>query len=446
MDLGKDNISKLFIKYFIPTVSAMIVTALYIVVDGMFVGKGVGSDGLAAVGIVVPIFTVFQSIQLLLGVGGSTVASIALAKGNRKYANNIFLQSTFVIIIITLFITLISLIYTEEIARLMGANDDIIENVKIYYRTMVIYAVFSTLNPAWSFFIRLDGAPKYAMFSMICGALINIILDYLFIFPMKMGIYGAALATGIGHITSVLIFIYYFLKKSKYFSFSLVKLKYKDLKKVMIIGTPGFITNIFTGITMVTFNTVIMNTLGKNGVTTYGIINYLHPLILFIFMSIGQSIQPIASYNYGKNNFSRMKEVYIYGQKSAVFIGIFFTVLGLFGSEILTSLFIKNTSTAYSLAIKSLPIFYINYIFYGITSVTVSYYQAIEETKKANLITLGRGFLFVMGAILILPNIFGDKGIWLATPVAEMLGFIMVIYFYLKELKVNNKELYKSVI
>lgn len=440
MNLEKDKISNLFMAYFIPTVSAMIVTALYIIVDGIFVGKGIGSDGVAAVGIVIPIFTVFQSIQLLFGVGGSTVASIALARGNQKSANNIFTQSTLLVVVIMVTLTSISLLNTERIAILLGANEAILPNVKIYFQTMVIYAVFSTLSPMWGFFVRLDGAPKYAMFSMIAGALINVLLDYIFIFPLQMGIYGAALATGIGHITSVIILGYYFIKKSKNFKIVSFKLNVEDIKRSIKIGIPGFMTNIFTAIVIITLNTVIIKRLGKDGVSTYGIINYLHPLILFIFMSIGQSLQPIASYNYGKGNISRMKEVYRFGQKIAILIGILFTFIGLIGSELLTSLFIDRSSPSFELAVSSIPLYYLNYIFYGISAVSVSYYQAIEETKKANLITIGRGFIFVIGAVLILPSMIGDIGIWIATPISEFLGFLMVIYYHFKEVKVNSQE------
>lgn len=440
MNLGADKISKLFMKYFIPTAAAMVVTALYIIVDGMFVGKGVGSDGVAAVGIVVPVFTIFQSVQFLLGVGGSTVASIALAKNDKKHANNVFLQSTLIVVIIMSIVTIISLIFTEEIAILMGANEEILPNVKTYFRTMVSYAIFTTLNPTWSFFVRLDGSPKYSMVSMICGAITNVILDYVFIFPMQMGIFGAALATGIGHITSILIFIYYFTKKSKSFSFTKFSLNLKDIKRVLNIGIPGFITNIFTAITMISFNVVIMHRLGKDGVTTYGVINYLHPLIVFLFMSIGQSIQPIASFNYGIKNKERMKEVYIFGQKVAVVMGVFFTLIGILGSKSLVGLFIDKSSTAYSLAVTSIPLFYLNYIFYGINSVTVSYYQSIEEAKKANFITLGRGFLFIIVGIIILPNIFGNTGIWLTTPFAEILGLGMVGYYIFKDFIAGTGE------
>lgn len=433
LDFENQSIGKLFSKICIPTVLAMIISAVYIIVDGIFVGQGIGSDALAAVNIVVPLFTVFTGIGLLLGIGSSVMATIRLSEKDPERSCSIFTSTFKVLIVVMILVTILLSIVKTPLCRLLGANDVIINMSVGYLQIMMYYSLFFTLSTFLPFFVRLDGAPKLAMITTIMGGIINIILDYVFIFVFEMGVQGAALATGIGNIFSVCILIYYLWKKSSSIKFVKSTVKWDEMKEVCLIGFSALLTELCVSFSTIAYNMRLMNMGGEDAVSAYGVINYIHPLFILVFMAIGQSIQPIVSYNYGAKAYSRVKQAFKIAMITAFGVGAGALLVGAVGKAFVIALFLKIDVPAYDLAVQGLPLFFSNYLFVGLNTVIIAYYQSITDSTKATVITVLRGFVFVLLFVLLLPMIMGINGVWLSIPLSEMLGCILAFYLLKKK-------------
>ncbi|WP_432664064.1 MATE family efflux transporter [Wukongibacter baidiensis] len=445
LDLRNDKISKLFLNYFIPTVAGMLVMALHVVIDGIFVGRGIGSNGLAAVNIVVPVFTVFTGIGLLIGLGGATIVSIKLAQGKEDEASSIFTQSMVLSVVIMLTITILGLLNIEKLSYALGANDEILPLVVDYMRIVLYFSIIFTLGNAINCFIRNDGAPKLAMFCMILGGVINFILDYLFIFKFHWGVKGAAIATGAGNLIGLIILLMYFLRQKGKLRFVKTRFYKKDIIRIFENGLPTFLAEICISVVTIVHNLILMKMLGETGVSAYSIINYIHPLMLMIFMGTAQAVQPIISYNYGANEEKRVDETLKLTVKMSVILGIGFCLSGLLFSKQMVMLFLKNNPEVIQIASSGIRIFFLNYLFMGCNMVIAIYFQAIEHSKLSTIITLCRGLIFIILGLLILPKFSGINGVWLATPIAEFLT-IVVSAFFLKYYKEQvGLEIYKNV-
>ncbi len=430
IDLEHDKVEGLFFKYFLPTVSAMMVTGIYIVFDGIFVGKGVGSDGLAAVNTVIPFFSIVSGIGLMFGIGASTICYIKIARKDFEDANKVFSLSLKALIAIILAISIVFIIFAYQMASALKVSTEILEDAIIYFRIIALYGVIFASNTYLGFFVRLEGAPKVAMVSMITGALINIVLDYIFIFIFGFGVMGAALATGLGSLVSLIIRVIYLYNKSEKIKYIKTKIELKIISYVCKIGLAALLAEYCLAATIIVYNYMLTTIGGKDLVAAYGIINFIHPLLMLIFLAIGQSIQPIVSFNYGLGKITRIKKSLKLALKYAIGFGIVFTFIGYFIPEAIVSMFIESDSIVFDYAVEVLPIYYLSYLFLGINMVVVSYYQSTEEIAKSVAITLLRGFILVSILAVILTNYFGYKGIFWAVPISEILAILLILVMY----------------
>lgn len=428
IDYENESVPKLFFKLAVPTVFSMIVSAFYIIIDGIFVGKGVGGEGLAAVNIVVPLFTVFTGIGLMTGIGTSVHSAIELSVERREKSNRFFTFGILIILAIMIPISIIMTLFDDNIVKLLGANQVILALSQEYMQNMMYYSLFFTLSVFLPFYIRLDRAPNLAMVATITGALLNILLDYLFIFPMDMGVKGAALATGIGNILSTAIMLFYIFKKSKFLSFIKPNLMGSEIISVIKIGFSALLTELGISFSVIVINITLIKGYGDEAVTAYSIINYIHPLLMLIFMGLAQSIQPIASFNFGINNRKRTRDVLKVGLTSALIVGVLAVIIGFVANELIISLFLDRSYRAFSIAANGLPLFFINYLFLGLNNVMTAYFQSVTEAKKATLLTVLRGFILLFVSVSILPVFLGINGIWISVTLAEMIGLIVAFY------------------
>lgn len=433
MDYKNTSIRKLFLKQLVPNILGMALTALFIIVDGIFVGRGIGSEALAAVNIVVPIFTIMTGVGLMFGMGAAILATISLSKGKKQAANHIATLSFVVSTLIMAVYTIIAICVPEKIVVLLGAPEEIIHQASQYLVTLSLFAVFQTAISSLPYFVRIS-SPNYAMLSMAVATILNIILDYLFIFVFQWGLFGAALATGIGQVAGTIMLLYYLITKSP--AIKLVKLKYnlKDLKfglrntrLIMQLGFSVLLSEITISIMSIAGNYTFGHYIGVDGVAAFSIINYMFPVVFMIFSAIIQSAQPIISYNYGLNNRSNIKKSLRLALMSSIAVGGIFLIISILFSSQLVSLFISDSSNpAWMLAVSGLPYFSLDFIFFGINVVFIGYYMSIENSRRALIITIIRGLLPVI-CFAILPIWFSHKGIWLSVPIAEILSTFIIV-------------------
>ena len=436
LDFRSMKVGQLFAKQLFPTVLGMVFSAVFIITDGIFVGRGIGSDALAAVNIAAPLFVFAAGLGLMFGMGGAIIASINLAKGKEKVANINATQSVLVSSIIMIFVSAIVMLFTIPVARMLGAPDDILELAREYLFTYAMFAVFQTLLSVLTFFVRLD-APKIAMWSMTTAAILNIILDYIFIFEFKWGLTGAAVATGLGEIVGCVMMLVFLIGYSPRVRLGRLKISKKSM--LLTVRNTGYITRLgfsaflgeaAIGVMMLTGNYVFVRYLGTDGVAAFSIVCYLFPIIFMIFNAIIQSAQPIISYNYGCGENNRAKYAFRLAIYVTVGCGLVFFLGTLLLRDPMVTLFISDTThDAWHIATDGMPWFAIGYLFFGLNLIAVGYYMSIENSKPATIFTLLRGVIFPVICFFVLPLWWGVRGIWLAVPMAELLTTAIIITY-----------------
>ena len=424
IDFGSMNISTLFRKLLIPTVLGMIFSAVFVITDGIFVGKGIGSDALAAVNITAPLFMITTGIGLMFGMGASVVASIHLSQGKVKVANINITQAIGFASLLILILSALCCLFLEPLAHLLGSSERLLPGVMEYMIWYIPFLVFYLILNAGMFFIRLDGSPNYAMMCNAIAAVTNILLDYIFIFRFGWG----------------LMTVGYLLHRSHTLHLQRIKLSRKSMQLtarnigyMVKLGSSAFVTELSIAFMMFLGNYVFISHLGEDGVAAFSIACYFFPIIFMIYDAIVLSGQPILSYNFGLRDTSRIKQTLRLMYRTALLCGIsFFTLTALFRHQIV-ALFIGPEYAAYQIAVKGLPYFAFGFIFFAVNMIGIGYYQSIERAHRATVITLLRGILFMLVGFLVLPILLDVKGIWLAVPLAEVLTLLLIGSLYLHE-------------
>lgn len=437
IDFGNMEIPKLFRKLLIPTVLGMVFSAVFVITDGIFVGKGIGSDALAAVNITAPLFLINTGVGLMFGVGASVVASIHLSQGKVKVAR---INITQAVVVSSLFLALlfgIVCLFAPEVAVLLGSSERLLPLALEYMYWFVPFLVFSALLNSGMFFVRLDGSPNYAMMCNAIPAVINIILDYIFIFIFGWGMMGAALATSLGYMVGAAMILVYLSQRKRMLHFCRIKLSkksmlltWRNVKYMCRLGMSTFLCEGAIACMMFTGNYVFIHYLGEDGVAAFSVACYFFPIIFMVYNAIGQSAQPILSYNFGIRDGERVRSAFRLALVTAVVCGaVFFVLTALFSRQIV-ALFIDSSNPAYDIAVSGIPLFASGFIFFAVNIVSIGYFQSVERARPAMVVTVLRGFVFMVICLFGLPLLLKVPGIWMAVPLAEVLTFLVVAVIY----------------
>ncbi len=438
------SVGKLFTRQLVPNILGMISSALFIIVDGIFVGRGIGSDAMAAVNIVAPLSMIMAGVGLMFGTGGSVLASINLSRGKGRLANINITQSFAVSFIVTTILTLLIISFPQQTAALLGAGDALMGPATEYLFWFSVTLPFTVLGVALPFFVRLTN-PKVAMWAMLTATGVNVVLDYLFIFPLGWGLAGAAIATDIGELAGCFILLAYLFRKSVALRFTRFKASLKSIRLtirnawyMVRLGFASFLSEAAIAVMAITGNYVFMRYLGTDGVAAFSIVCYLFPIIFMVFNATIQSAQPIISFNYGCGQMSRAGEALRRALTTTTAIGLIVSLCSIFFSELMVSLFIPDpANAAYGYAVSGLPLFAVDYIFFGFNVVAIGYYTGIERVKRATILTIVRGTLPVF-YFYLLPILFSTTGIWLAVGVADITTTIFIVFLALRDKKRDN--------
>lgn len=440
IDFSSMEISTLFRKLLIPTVLGMVFSAIFVITDGIFVGKGIGSDALAAVNITAPLFMITAGIGLMFGVGSSVVASIHLSQGKRRVASINITQALVFSTLLILIMSALCFYYIEPLAKLLGSSDRLLPLAVEYMAWYLPFLVFYEILNIGMFCIRLDGSPTYAMMCNAIAAILNIILDYIFIFEFGWGIMGAAFATSLGTVVGGLMTLIYLLKFSRSLHLCRIKLSIKSMMLTLRnvgymikLGSSAFISEASIACMMFLGNYVFIHYLGEDGVAAFSIACYFFPIIFMVYNAIAQSAQPIISYNFGAGQPDRVRKALHLAIRTALICGISFFIITVLCRQNIVSLFIDRSYAAFDIAVNGIPYFGIGFIFFAFNMIGIGYYQSVERGQRAMIITLLRGVVFMLIGFLVLPKILGVPGIWLAVPFAELLTMLYIIGIYFKD-------------
>ena len=435
IDFGKSRIGPLFNRIFYPTLLSMVFASLFTVADGIFVGQGVGSNALAAINIVSPLFLITTGIALMFGVGVSVVASIHLSQDNQKAANINITQAFNVATLLMGIIVVAVYLFRVPFLRLLGSSDALLPLCQEYLLTILPGCVFIIIQMIGTFVIRLDGSPKFAASLEIFPGLLNIILDWLFVFPMQMGVAGSGIASSIScAVAAGLVAVYMFFRAQNVrlcrlkLSLTSLYLTARNVGYMVRSGFSSMLGELAMSMMLLTGNYIFIRELGEDGVAAFSVACYLYPIVFMVNNSVAQSAQPIISFNYGAGNRYRVKSALKVSLRTATICGVLITAFLTLGTKPLVGLFLQADTKAYEIAIGGLPLFAYSAIFFALNVAIIGYYQATEQNGRATLCMLLRGLIFLVPAFLLMPQLMFPQGMWLAIPVSECmtLGVILL--------------------
>lgn len=435
--LGSEPIGKLLIKQAVPASIGILVMSLNILVDTIFVGNWIGSIAIAAINVVLPISFFIAALGMAIGIGGSSVISRALGGGDNEKARRTFGNQITLTILLTVSMVTLGLLYVDSLIPTFGGKGDIFEPAKIYY-TIVLYGVpFLALSMMGNTVIRAEGKPKFAMVAMIIPSVTNLILDYLFINVMDMGMQGAAWATTISFIFSFSYVLWFFLTRSevtvnwRHFGF-----EWPILKEISSLGFVTLARQAVVSITYLLMNNILFDLGGEDAVTVYAIIGRMLMFALFPVFGMTQGFLPIAGFNYGAQNWQRVRKsinrAVIYASALALLV---FAGIQIFAEEIVlvfttNQRVIAETPFAMRWVFAATPII-------AVQLIGSAYFQAIGRAVPALLLTLSRQGFFFIPLVLILPNYLGEIGVWISFPLADVLSTLVTAWFLNKEIRLK---------
>ena len=436
MKLEGTSLKRDFIKFIIPSVAAQWVFALYQLVDGIFVARGVSEIALTAVNISLPFVAGMFSISILFAIGNSTIVAIKLGQGKRQEANEIFTQNIVLSIFISILISVLVLIFFEPFARFLGATDNIMPYAKDYIGTIAPFAFAYIMSYSFETLIKTDGYPKLATIIVTIGAVLNIILDYVFVFIFPWGVKGAAFATGLSQAFVILLYLAHFLGKNGTIKFARFKIQPKIILRQIRNGLPSGITEFSSGIIIFIFNQAVLTYINEDALVSYTIISYVNTLVTMTFIGISQGVQPLISYYVGKKEQNKYKKLLNYSIIAGISFSAICTAICYGFADGIVSLFLDDMSTVLaSYSVRVFRIFILSFLLAGFNIVIGGYFTAVEKAGPATAISLTRGIIALVGALFILISLVGGEGIWWAPLAAEVICLVMTIALFLNYYK-----------
>lgn len=432
----KNTILKSFIKYVSLNILGMIGLSCYILADTFFISKALGATGIAALNFSISVYSVIHGVGLMIGIGGATRYSILKAQNEDKRANHVFTTCIKMGIMFGVIFTIIGIFGSRSLAITLGADVTTLPLTKTYLTTILCFAPFFILNNIMLAFVRNDNDPKLSMVAMLTGSFSNIILDYIFMFPFNMGMFGAAFATGLAPIISLSVLIIHFVKRNNNFRFIHSRIRLSYISDITSLGLSAFITEVSSAVVLITFNLVILSIKGNLGVASYGIVANLALVGISIFTGIAQGIQPLVSMGYGKQDFILLRKVMKYALITSLLLAILIylsvytytdNIIAIFNSE-------KSMEIA-RIARLGLRVYFTGFLFAGVNIIMATYLSATEFSKEAFMISIARGCTVIVPLVIILSRFWEMTGVWLAFGLTEcIVTIITIIMLGIKEI------------
>ncbi len=439
--LATESIPKLLLKFSVPTTLTLMVNYLYNIVDQIFVGQGVGITGIAATNVSFPFSIVCTALALLIGDGCAAHISLCLGKKDQQKANKCFGNAFFLLILCGILVVLFGNLFLKTLLLLCGATETILPAALQYTRIILFGLPFMIFNVAFTAIIRSDGNPQYTMKAMMIGAVINIILDPIFIFYFHMGVQGAAIATILGQIVSGIICICYIPRfQNIIFQKENMMLDLHTSIRILSLGIPSFITQIATACTQIVMNNIMRyygNTMiyGSDiALSCYGTMMKVYQIAHAMFVGVSSGTQPINGFNYGAKQYKRVKQTYCTAVSIALIISvIWWLIYQIFPAQI-AALFVNDEQENYILfAVRCYRFYMLAFFIYGIPTVTASFFQAIGKPAKALVVSVCRQILFLIPLSIIFSSKYGIDGALISAPIADVLAFLLAMVLILYE-------------
>ena len=423
-----EKISKLFIKFSIPSVIAMSVTGIQALIDGIFLGRFVGTNALASVNIAQPFMSLIIGVSLIIAIGAVSLIGRNLGEGNIKKAQDACKSALIIILFTSLLIMCFGIFCNRQIASFLGANSVLIDNTALYIRNLAFCSVFMCFSLVLGVFTRVIGRPDISMKANIFSLVVNITLNTLLIKVLNMGVFGASLATGIAFASGFVLSVIPFLNKKTIINFYSGKFNLNYSLDLLYNGSSEGVGSLAAATTSFVFNLAFMKIAGENGVSAFTAIAYIAIFANLITGGIAAGIGPIISYNYGAKEYTRIKEILKLSSVVSITLGlIIFTIIILF-KENLIGLFITDNMEVTNIAVNGAKIYAIAFLFSGLNVIYSGYFTSIGKALASIVVAASRGIVFIILGVSILPRIFDIAGVWATVPTAEILTLIIVVF------------------
>ena len=425
-----------FARYTSLNVLGMIALSCYILADTFFVSLGLGADGLTALNLAIPVYSFIHGSGLMIGMGGGTRYSILKSQGNHQEADRVFTNVLYLAAVLAALFVAAGLLFAGDLVRLFGGTGAVFTMCRTYLRVILLFAPAFLMNNVLLCFVRNDGAPQLAMAAMIGGSLSNVVLDWVFIFPWGMGIFGAVFATGLAPIISMGILSPHFFRKKNQFRPVPCKPQLRRTARILSSGVPSLVTEVSSGIVIIAFNGLIMGLEGNTGVAAYGVIANLSLVVIAIYTGIAQGIQPILSRSYGTGDRAGLTIILRCAMMTQVVVSLLiYGIVAAFAPQIAAVFNSEGSASLQAIAEQGLRLYFIACPFAGCNVVLSMYFTSTERPLPAHIISLLRGFFLILPLAFLLAWLGQMAGIWLAFPLTEFLvaALAVSLYFHSKK-------------
>lgn len=423
------------IRFTMPTIVMMVFTSLYGIVDGIFVSNCVGSVAFAALNLIWPVIMILGSIGFMIGTGGSAIVSKTLGEQKTELASRYFSMFIYLEVIAGVILSIIGVIFTRPIASFLGAQGEMLDYCVTYGTVSFLALVFYLLQASFQSFLVVAERPKLGLVVSVFAGVTNMVLDFLFVYVWKMGLFGAVLATAISEFVGALIPVLFFIGNRDGVHFVKTGLEWKPIAKACTNGSSEMVTNLSASLVSMLYNMQLMKLAGVNGVSAYGIIMYIFMIFAGIYMGYSIGMAPIVGYHYGAQNHDELKGLL---RKSLIMIlisAIVMTIIAEWMSEIFAGIFVSYDKELMELTVRGIRLFSLCYLVCGWNMFSSAFFTALGNGFVSALISFARTFGFQILMILILPVFWGIDGLWLAVVVAEIITLVVSIYFLVRKQK-----------
>lgn len=411
-----------FAKYASFQVLGMLGLSCYILADTFFVSQGLGTQGLAALNLAIPAYSLVNGVGLMLGMGGATKYAVYKSLSDRREQQVLFPNTLYLTALAACVFVLTGLFLSDPLAALLGADGTVFDQTRSYLQVILLFAPAFLTNNVVLCFVRNDGDPRLCMLAMLGGSLSNIVLDYLFLFPLRMGMHGAAIATGLAPLISLLILARHWRHKSNQLHLTKAKPELRLVRPILSLGVPSLVLEVSSGIVMIVCNAVLLRLEGNVGIAAYGVIANLSLVAAAVFTGVAQGMQPLVSRAHGRRDTAQEKQLLrsalwtIAGLSCGIYLLLYWNadpIVQLFNRE--------NEPHMQVIAAAGLKLYFTSALFMGGNIILSVYFTATERAVPAQLISLGRGLFVIVPLVWLFSALGGLTGVWLAFPAAECL-------------------------
>ena len=424
---------QLFMKYAVPQMIGLVFNSVYMIVDGVFIGNVLGCDSMAAAAVAVPLIEILIALSMAIASGAGIIISGQLARGEHERALHVFDTALIIAAAVSAIIAIFGNIFLDGLAKLLGSTSQIHGEATAYIRYIVTFSPFLVFSFLLSGLVRNDGSPRLAMFALAFGSVSNIVLDFVFMVPLHMGIGGAALATAVGPVFSVVIMLPHFLFKRGHLYFAVPKLRLPDVGRILQFGFPSFIMEFTIGIITFVYNIAIVRYgFGEIGLAAYLLIGYLMLIILTLFLGMAEGLQPVFSFFTGACETTRCEDMRRFATRVFLAVGIVCYALIFFFSKHFYAIFNPGDAELIAFASGKSLLYFCGFFLAGFNILMISFWQSTQASAKALAISLGRSVIFLPLLVLILPHIFGSDAVWLCHSRGEALTACAALIFLMR--------------